>query len=361
MATIRQRSSGSWEIIIRRKGVLPKPHYASADTEAKAIAYAQGLERLLDQGILPVELQDAAPPSAETVKDWARRYLAEVHISDSDQVLLNALFETMGKWPVSQINITWAQRWVADMKQKDRLAPSSIRHKVGAVARLLDWCLRNEWLNLNPLRQLPKRYASYTPADGEKRLDVERDRRLHPGEYEKILWVLDGNFPETQQRGISMNDRLAWHLLFTLALETGMRLREMYTLSVDQVDLSKKTVFLDKTKNGDKRQVPLSSVALAALSNWTTKTDLIFPFWDGRNDTLRHTTMKLSRKWSTIARLAGCDDLHFHDLRHAAVCNFYEKTMLTDLQIARITGHKDLRMLKRYANLRGSDLAEMLW
>jgi hypothetical protein len=31
------------------------------------------------------------------------------------------------------------------------------------------------------------------------------------------------------------------------------------------------------------------------------------------------------------------------------------------VQIARITGHKDLRMLKRYSNLRGSDLAEMLW
>lgn len=30
-------------------------------------------------------------------------------------------------------------------------------------------------------------------------------------------------------------------------------------------------------------------------------------------------------------------------------------------QIAKITGHKDLKMLKRYANLRGSDLADQLW
>ena len=47
MATIRRRASGSWEIIIQRKGVLPKPHYASADTEEAARIYALGIERLL--------------------------------------------------------------------------------------------------------------------------------------------------------------------------------------------------------------------------------------------------------------------------------------------------------------------------
>lgn len=120
------------------------------------------------------------------------------------------MFDTLSSWPVSAINMQWAQSWVSYMKQRDRLAPSSIRHKVGAVAR----CLRNEWLNINPLRMLPKRYASYTPADGEKREDVERDRRLLPGGYERILCVLEGNFPPEKQRGIAMNDRLAmrWRL-----------------------------------------------------------------------------------------------------------------------------------------------------
>jgi integrase len=197
VATIRQRESGSWEVVIRRKGILKRVHYASADTEADAVAYARRIEGQLDQVIMPVELLDSSPPSAETA---------------------------------------------------------------------LDWCLRNEWLNINPLRMLPQRYASYTPADGEKRLDVERDRRLLPGEYERILWILEGHFPPDKQRGIAMVDRLAMRLLFTLAIETAMRLREMYTLTVQQVDLSKKTVFLDKTKNGDKRQVPMSSVALTAMS-----------------------------------------------------------------------------------------------
>jgi hypothetical protein len=155
MATIRQRESGSWEVVIRRKGILKRVHYAAADTEADAVAYARRIERQLDQGIMPVELQESSPQSAETVLDWARLYLRQVHISESDRGLLNAMFDTLSSWPVSAINMQWAQSWVSSMKQRDKLAPSSIRHKVGAVARLLDWCLRNDWININPLRMLP--------------------------------------------------------------------------------------------------------------------------------------------------------------------------------------------------------------
>ena len=57
-------------------------------------------------------------------------------------------------------------------------------------------------------------------------------------------------------------------LLFELAIETAMRLSEMFTLTIDQIDLAQRTVFLDKTKNGDKRQVPRTFAAgIASLSN----------------------------------------------------------------------------------------------
>lgn len=172
------------------------------------------------------------------------------------------------------------------------------------------------------------------------------------GEYERILAVLthDGR----------VRERSAWCLLFILAVETAMRLRELYTLTLSQVDLEKRTIFLDKTKNGDKRQVPLSSVAVAELSVWAATGDLIFQFWN-RVESFRYVTMRLSKKWSRIALWAGCEDLHFHDLRHEATCRFYERTNLSDLEIAKITGHKDLRYLMRYVSLRGSTLAGRLW
>ena len=56
-----------------------------------------------------------------------------------------------------------------------------------------------------------------------------------------------------------------------------------------------------------------------------------------------------------------CRDLHFHDLRHEATSRIYERTTLSDLEIASITGHSSLGQLKRYANLRGSKLAKKLW
>jgi integrase len=69
----------------------------------------------------------------------------------------------------------------------------------------------------------------------------------------------------------------------------------------------------------------------------------------------------LSNQFARIFRYADVRGLTFHDLRHEATCRLYERTQLGDVQIARITGHKDPRMLLRYASLRGSDLAAQMW
>ena len=52
-----------------------------------------------------------------------------------------------------------------------------------------------------------------------------------------------------------------------MALEKAMRLREMYTLEMGQISLEKRTIFLHKTKNGSKRQVPISSVLFKLLES----------------------------------------------------------------------------------------------
>lgn len=362
MALIRQRKGGSWEIIIQRKGLLPKPHYASANTEAEAREYAAGVERLLDQGVLPDSLAPA-PADSAVLRDWARQYLASVAaVSNADRDVLESMWDQLALWPVSRLTGEWAENWVADMKSK-RLAPSTIRHKSGAVRRLLDWALRKKMLQVNPFAFLPKKFASYAPADGIAVEDVERDRRLLPGEYERLMRILDGEMPEGKQRGLVSTDRAGRRLLFILACESAMRLREMFTLEPRQVDLGKRTIFLEKTKNGDKRQVPLSSIAVAELAAWPMDDEFVFPWFKGdySHSGLKKMSTHISQKWRTVARLAGCEDLRFHDLRHEAVCRLYERTTLGDVQIARITGHRDLKMLKRYSNLRGSDLAERLW
>ena len=49
-------------------------------------------------------------------------------------------------------------------------------------------------------------------------------------------------------------------------------------------------------------------------------------------------------------------NLRFHDLRHEATRRFFENG-LNVMEVAAITGHKDLRMLQRYTHLRAEDLA----
>ncbi len=329
MATKRERN-GVWQYTIRRKGVLPRPLYYSFDTEEEGDAFCAKLETLLDKGELPPEI--AVRGVEQSVGELVGAYLRAVNVSEADRPVLALLVREVGQTRLGALNYKWVEGWVEQMKGKG-LAPSTIRHKVGAAARAIDWALRTgaygELLG-NPLRLLPKRYATGHLAD------VERDRRLEPGEERAILARLTGEHRR----------------LFVLALETAMRMAEIYSLEPHQVDLGKRTVFLDKTKNGSKRQVPLSSVAMAELEGFEG-------FGFGPRGA--KTTSKLSVFFGRVFDKAGCPDLVFHDLRHEATARLFERTKLSDLQIAKITGHKDPRMLARYANLRGSDLAQALW
>jgi integrase len=53
---------------------------------------------------------------------------------------------------------------------------------------------------------------------------------------------------------------------------------------------------------------------------------------------------------------AGIQDLHFHDLRHEATTRLSEK-LPNILELSSVTGHKDLRMLKRYYHPKAEELA----
>lgn len=384
MATKRQRSSGAWEYVVKRKRLLPAPLYLTFETEEEGDRYVKRLEALLDKGIVPEEFTHTAEDIV-TIGDAIREYLAAQHVPASDRTWLAVLSNRIGEVRLRGVDYVWAEAWVAKMKREHNLSPSTIRHHVGALARCFDWGERRGVVALtpNPLRKLPRKYAVYSDADAasaqavgaDARQDVERDRRLTADEEARIRAILAGATPEGRQRALDLRWQAALECLFELALESAMRLREMYTLSLTQVDLSKKTAFLDKTKNGDKRQVPLTSIALKTLKRFMQQVKRgergmkgfafengrLFPWWDGREVSLRMTTALLSRQFARIFEAAKCGDLRFHDLRHEATSRFFERTKLSDIQISRITGHKEPRVLRRYANLRGTDLAAQLW
>jgi integrase len=56
-----------------------------------------------------------------------------------------------------------------------------------------------------------------------------------------------------------------------------------------------------------------------------------------------------------LVRRAGIEDLNLHDLRHEAITRFFERG-LNVVEVAAISGHRELKMLQRYTHLRASDL-----
>ncbi|MET0264264.1 MAG: site-specific integrase [Duganella sp.] len=324
---------------------------------------------MLDQGIVPSTLLESpvAKPEAWTVTRCIVEYQRHNALALSEVKLLDTIQPQLARLATNCLNYNWAEGWIRSMKREANLSPSTIRHRQGALARCFDWMIRKhpDIMAQNPLRLLRRGFSTYTPDDvaflsrqgkGAKFAE-ERDRRLAIGEEERIRAVL-------AERPVELT-------FFTLALETAMRMRECYTLDLSQLNLDQRTIYLERSKNGDRRQVPLSKPVIAALAEHLredrnaikARSGRLFPYWGGDRSVkaLDIATRDLSRVFALAFEAAGMSDLHFHDLRHEATCRLYEKTQLSDVLIARITGHRDLRQLKRYASLRGSDLAQHLW
>ncbi|MGB3290993.1 MAG: site-specific integrase [Burkholderiaceae bacterium] len=369
MAGKKRFPNGTWQYTFKRAGVLDKPLYMTFDSETEGDAYAERLEALLDRGIVPSEAQ--AGGKVLTIAQLDREYQRDAHPSAKDRSALGVIVGSHGGVRLTSLDAAWVDTWISGMKRIEKLAPASIRARVGALARCTDWGMRKRYLKMpdHPLRTLPDGYAQYTEADiaftGQARTDVERDRRLEPGEDERIFALIASGQIPRKHRPWVLDDVAAIRCMYLLAQESAMRLREMYTLGRSQIDLAHKTVFLDKTKNGDKRQVPLSSVALATLTEYLegVEGEYVFPWWNGDSSeaNLKNTSDFLSNLYKEIFEAAGCKGLRFHDLRHEATSRLFERTKMSETKIMKITGHKSRRMLMRYANLRGSDLSAEMW
>lgn len=132
-----------------------------------------------------------------------------------------------------------------------------------------------------------------------------------------------------------------------LAIETAMRRGEILNLKWENIDYSKRTAFLQLTKNGESRTVPLSTRAIETLQALPISIDgKVLPI----NFAALETNFKRARE------RAGLIDLRIHDLRHTAATRLAEK-LPNLLELSAVTGHKNLAMLKRYYHPKAEELA----
>lgn len=139
--------------------------------------------------------------------------------------------------------------------------------------------------------------------------------------------------------------------IFTLAIETAMRQGEILSLRWEHVDLHLGIAHLPLTKNGTARDVPLSHKARQALRDFAGPVS---------GPVFSYTSNGFKSAWRTVITSLGIQDLHFHDLRHEAVSRLFELGTLNVMEVAAISGHKSLNMLRRYTHLRATQLVSKL-
>ncbi|MFC7633420.1 site-specific integrase [Paraburkholderia humisilvae] len=171
------------------------------------------------------------------------------------------------------------------------------------------------------------------------KLPPGRDRRVTWGEERRIL----------RAAAAYQNDQV--YSIVVLAIETAMRQGEILGLTWENIDLRARIAHLPITKNGTKRDVPLSLRAVDALSRRGVKTE---------GSVFSYTSDGFKSAWRLILKRARVQDLHFHDLRHEAVSRLFELGTLDVMEVATISGHKSMQMLKRYTHLKASNLVAKL-
>jgi integrase len=354
MATINARKDQDgitigWQAIVRKKGQPSQTRTFRSKRDAER--WAKSVETEMERGIW----QDRSAAEGTTLKECLERYAREVTPQKKSPAQEQSFIRqwqsrTLAAHFMSAIRSKDVADVIRDMENEGKSA-NTIRLHLALLSHLFT-IARTEWgmeSLTNPVEFVRK-----------PKLPQGRERRLVGDEEARLLDACG------MSTGGARNPWLAPVVIF--AIETAMRAGEMLEtrgtaeqdgnerpiktpgLLWENVDLQKRIALLPETKNGTARMVPLSSRAVDVLRNLPRSLD-------GKVFGTTYEAIHLA--YVRACKRAGITGLTFHDLRHEATSRLFEKG-LNPMQVAAITGHKTLQMLKRYTHLKAEDLAKLL-
>jgi len=207
-------------------------------------------------------------------------------------------------------------------RRLQEVSGASVRREWNLLSHACNIAVKEwRWLRSNPFQSVRR------PKDA-----APRDRILTAEDRAKLIEAAES--PD-QKRVLAA----AW-----FAVETGMRLKEVCRLTAE--DVSGAVAFIRESKTVP-RPCPLSAEALRLIGEGA-KVGPIFGYKEGA----------LGKAWRELCVKAGVPDLHFHDLRHTAITQLAGK--LDVLELARMVGIRDLRVLMVYFNKTAEDIAKRL-
>ncbi|KAA3506450.1 site-specific integrase [Agrobacterium rosae] len=329
MATIR-KLRGRWQAQVRRRGM--KPRCKSFDTKIEAEKWARDLEAQVDRfGAAP----DTKTLESTTLGQLLERYQREVSPLKRGSVQEIQRLDVLRRHDLAyRTLIGLSQQDIASFRDErlELVAPSTTVRELAILSHVLEVAMRDWGLPLaKNVVKLVRRPV----------IRNERSRRLTGNEEQRLLDACDaGKTPFLRT-------------LLIVAIETGMRRGELLGLKWTDFSHNRRVLSLALTKNGSGRDVPLSQRAFDALIAWRQHPDVdqstIFPMRAGT----------LEQAWRRLLTRGGVTALRFHDLRHEGVSRLFERG-LNVIEVSAVSGHKELRMLKRYTHLAADDLVTRL-
>jgi len=323
MASFRKRG-GKWHTQVRKKNAPTITKTFTKKTDAEA--WARQIEVDLEKGVYEV-VQEAAEIRLGDLLD---RYQVEIAPTKKavgwTDTLSKPIRGQLGSLNVAQLSPSK----IAHYRDQRLLSCSAqtVKHEVCFIGRLLKVASMEWGLSLpngNPVDRVAK-----------PRLPRGRDRRISVDEEVVIL------------RELTSTPRV--RLAVMLALETAMRRSEIIKIDWRHVDLKRRVLHIPETKTDTPRTIPLSTRSIRILQ---------YVRCQGVDKPFDMAPKSLSQAFVRACKRAGVEDLRFHDLRHEAVSRLFERG-LNPMEVAAISGHKTLQMLKRYTHLRAEDLAKKL-
>ncbi|MFP1770830.1 site-specific integrase [Lonsdalea quercina] len=353
MATIRKRGNYQWEAQIRKRGFPSQTK--TFNTKVEAEAWAKMIESEMARGVWLSRSEAESTTLYEALTRYEKEIVPDKKGAVQDRSLVRILKGTQ-----------LAKNYMASIKSADVAklrdewlkiyAPATVLRRLALLSHVFN-VSRKEWgmeSLLNPVEAIRKPQPKKS-----------RTRRLEalPVVSEKTGVTSGKEIANEIEHIIAATHSLVLPAIILLALETAMRRSEIAELRWRFIDLDRRVAHLPDTKNGNARDVPLSTKAITILSSLKEHSkpaaDKVF---DMRADAITRAfdrAVKRAReryeKTNSLCDESLLKDLRFHDLRHEATSRLAEIFPMHEL--TKITGHKDPRMLMRYYHPKAEDLS----
>ena len=312
---------GKWKCQVRKEGFPSQSK--TFETKAQAVAWGIEVESKMNQGTFA----GGTTKQSMTISEMLARYLAEESpnkaYAAADLSRSKPLIAGIGAYHVHKLMNTALAKY-----KRERLAlksPQTVTHELNLLHRAYV-IASTEWGIVLP---------NGVPKTSRPTLPRGRGTRIRPNQIDLIV----------QTTGSEQLKNIV-----PLAVETAMRRSELLSIRWEDVDLDRRSIYLDKTKNGLSRTVPLSPRAVEVIQGMPQATT-------GPLFTLAASSV--TQAFQRAVERAGLDHVRFHDLRHEATSRLFERG-LNVIEVARITGHVTLSMLDRYTHLDVQGLVQKL-